>query len=137
MREVLHQSLSSCSCGFGQFSHLPCFSPNPNLPLPSLPLPLLSLTSFLPFPYFDSPPYPSPSSSLSSSRLQEQSMPAGKSVAPSPPPRTAEEKGMDANVARWIEERDCLLQTGVYSSSDPTIQRLDHKIRENLYNKSQ
>ncbi len=34
------------------------------------------------------------------------------------------------DVARWIEERDILLQTGVYSSTDPTIQKLDSKIRE-------
>lgn len=40
--------------------------------------------------------------------------------------------GIDSNVARWIEERDILLQTGVYSSSDPTIQKLDLKIRQAL-----
>ena len=40
--------------------------------------------------------------------------------------------GVDSNVARWIEERDILLQTGVYSSNDPTIQKLDLKIRQAL-----
>ena len=39
---------------------------------------------------------------------------------------------VDPAVARWIEERDILLQTGVYSSNDPTIARLDQKIREAL-----
>lgn len=41
-------------------------------------------------------------------------------------------KDLDPNVARWIEERDILLQTGVYSSSDVTIQKLDAKIRQAL-----
>jgi len=33
------------------------------------------------------------------------------------------------DIARWIEERDILLQTGLYSSDDATITRLDHQIR--------
>lgn len=40
-----------------------------------------------------------------------------------------ETRTLNADVARWIEERDILLQTGVYSGTDPTIQRLDTKIR--------
>lgn len=53
MREGLHQSLSSCSCGFGQFSHLPCFSPNPNPP-----------PSFSPFPLSSPSPHSFPSPAL-------------------------------------------------------------------------
>jgi len=47
------------------------------------------------------------------------------------------DKDVDVNVARWIEERDILLQTGVYTSSDPTIQRLDQRIREKLAERTQ
>lgn len=36
---------------------------------------------------------------------------------------------LTADVARWIEEREILLQTGVYSDTDVTIQTLDAKIR--------
>ena len=36
------------------------------------------------------------------------------------------------NVARWIEERDILLQTGVYTHNDFTIQELDKKINASL-----
>ena len=43
---------------------------------------------------------------------------------------------VDSDIARWIEERDILLQTGVYSSFDPTIQKLDQKIRDALAVKS-
>ena len=43
-----------------------------------------------------------------------------------------ESNPVDTNVARWIEERDILLQTGVYTSSDPTIQKLDLEIRQAL-----
>lgn len=43
---------------------------------------------------------------------------------------------VDGDIARWIEERDILLQTGVYSSFDPTIQKLDKKIRDALAVKS-
>ena len=32
-------------------------------------------------------------------------------------------------VARWIEERDILLETGVYTNNDFTIQQLDKKIK--------
>ena len=53
------------------------------------------------------------------------------------PPHTPEDKEVDVNVARWIEERDILLQTGVYTSSDPTIQRLDQRIREKLAERTQ
>lgn len=50
-----------------------------------------------------------------------------------PRPKTGHESSLvDTNVARWIEERDILLQTGVYTSSDPTIQKLDLKIRQAL-----
>lgn len=39
---------------------------------------------------------------------------------------------IDSNIARLIEERDILLQTGVYDNSDPTIQKLDDRIRAAL-----
>ncbi len=42
----------------------------------------------------------------------------------------------DSDIAGWIEERNILLQTGVYTHSDPTIQKLDKKIREALVAKS-
>lgn len=42
----------------------------------------------------------------------------------------------DSDVARWMEERDILLQTGVYTTSDPTIQKLDLKIRAALAKKT-
>ena len=42
------------------------------------------------------------------------------------------ECGLNSDVTRWIEERDILLQTGVYTHSDPTIQKLDEKIKEAL-----
>ncbi|XP_003387094.1 PREDICTED: centrosomal protein of 120 kDa-like [Amphimedon queenslandica] len=42
---------------------------------------------------------------------------------------------IDANIARWIEERNILLQTGVYTHADPTIQKLDKKIQEALLEK--
>lgn len=64
-----------------------------------------------------------------------------KPAPPSPPhplpPHTPVDKDVDVNVARWIEERDILLQTGVYTSSDPTIQRLDQRIREKLAERTQ
>jgi len=46
-----------------------------------------------------------------------------------PVPPTQRKENVDPNVARWIEERDILLQTGVYSNNDSTIQKLDSKIR--------
>lgn len=74
-------------------------------------------------------------------RLQEQTVSSLKSAPPSPPhplpPHTPVDKDVDVNVARWIEERDILLQTGVYTSSDPTIQRLDQRIREKLAERTQ
>ena len=36
---------------------------------------------------------------------------------------------INSDVARWIEEKEILLQTGVYSDQDCTIQKLDQKIR--------
>ncbi len=51
---------------------------------------------------------------------------------PVQPSRSSEGTEKDSEVARWIEERDILLQTGVYTSADPTIQRLDQRIREAL-----
>ena len=83
-------------------------------------------------------------------RLQEQTLnpqktpPPGSPLHRPPPPSSlghpspnhpqttppaAGSGGLNADVARWIEERDILLQTGVYSGTDPTIQRLDSKIR--------
>ena len=55
-----------------------------------------------------------------------------------PPPLTSQDPTNDhksqlnPDVARWIEERDILLQTGVYSNTDTTIQKLDAKIRQAL-----
>ena len=43
----------------------------------------------------------------------------------------------DADITRWIEERDILLQTGLYSSDDATISRLDHQIRAAMATKKQ
>jgi len=64
------------------------------------------------------------SNSTLSHRLQQKVAKATKS--PGQPPVIT--KTTD-DVARWIEERDILLQTGLYSSDDPTITRLDHQIR--------
>ena len=41
----------------------------------------------------------------------------------------ATKNSMTPDVARLIEERDVLLQTGVYNNSDVTIQKLDQKIK--------
>lgn len=46
--------------------------------------------------------------------------------------RTREEAELDNRVARMIEERDTLMQTGVYSSTDRIITELDRQIRETL-----
>ena len=74
-------------------------------------------------------------------RLQEQTLSSLKPAPPSSPHplplHTPVDKDVDVNVARWIEERDILLQTGVYTSSDPTIQRLDQRIREKLAERTQ
>ena len=51
------------------------------------------------------------------------------------PPHIPEEKEVDVNVARWIEERDILLQTGVRPYY--TIQRLDQRITEKLAERTQ
>lgn len=58
---------------------------------------------------------------------------AEKPVKPASP---GGDTAMESEVARWIEERDILLQTGVYTSADPTIQRLDLKIREAMAQQS-
>eukprot|EP00731_Ephydatia_muelleri_P012343 Em0006g1237a len=61
-------------------------------------------------------------------RLQQQ-----LKHGPSDPTAAANEPSLqDSDVARWMEERDILLQTGVYTTMDPTIQRLDLKIRAAL-----
>ena len=39
---------------------------------------------------------------------------------------------VNPDVARWIEERDILLQTGVYTHNDVTIEKLDKKIKAAL-----
>lgn len=39
------------------------------------------------------------------------------------------DKSINPDVARWMEEREILLQTGVYSHQDLTIQKLDQKIK--------
>lgn len=39
---------------------------------------------------------------------------------------------INPDIARWIEERDILLQTGVYTHNDLTIQKLDQKIKAAL-----
>ena len=54
------------------------------------------------------------------------------SFDPETSPETVTESSLNPDVARWIEERDILLQTGVYSHSDPTIQNLDQKIKAAL-----
>lgn len=46
--------------------------------------------------------------------------------------RALEEAELDNRVARMIEERDTLMQTGVYSTSDRIITELDRQIRETL-----
>lgn len=45
---------------------------------------------------------------------------------------TAVSKTVNPDIARWIEERDILLQTGVYTHNDLTIQTLDQKIKAAL-----
>ena len=52
-------------------------------------------------------------------------------------PRLPVTKTTDADITRWIEERDILLQTGLYSSDDPTISRLDQQIRNAMAAKKQ
>ena len=42
------------------------------------------------------------------------------------------DSSVNSCVARWVEERDILLQTGVYTHSDLTIQKLDQKIKAAL-----
>jgi hypothetical protein len=42
---------------------------------------------------------------------------------------TEAEDTPNPDVARWIEERDILLETGVYTHNDFTIQQLDQKIK--------
>ena len=39
---------------------------------------------------------------------------------------------LEAKIARWVEQRNILLQTGVYSRDDPTIVRLDENINAAL-----
>ena len=39
-------------------------------------------------------------------------------------------------VAKLIEERDLLLQTGVYTMNDPVISELDKEIRQHISNKT-
>ena len=79
------------------------------------------------------------------SRLQAQTLaktqhythlppPPPSSLHPRTPPR--HDSDIDTDIARWIEERNILLQTGVYTHSDPTIQKLDKKIRDALNAKS-
>ena len=46
--------------------------------------------------------------------------------------RALEEAELDNRVARMIEERDTLMQTGVYSTNDRIITELDRQIRETL-----
>ena len=52
-------------------------------------------------------------------------------------PRLPVTKTTDADITRWVEERDILLQTGLYSSDDPTISRLDQQIRNAMAAKKQ
>ena len=39
---------------------------------------------------------------------------------------------LESKIARWVEQRNILLQTGVYSRDDPTIMRLDENINAAL-----
>ena len=39
---------------------------------------------------------------------------------------------LESKIARWVEQRNILLQTGVYSREDPTIVRLDENINAAL-----
>ena len=48
--------------------------------------------------------------------------------SPTPSAVTNENKALTADVARWIEERDILLHTGLYLNTDLIIQNLDLKI---------
>ena len=78
-----------------------------------------------------------------SRRLRSQTL--SKTPAPTTPRTTPTRQvpslssprplSIDANIARWIEERNILLQTGVYTHADPTIQKLDKKIQEALLEK--
>lgn len=68
-------------------------------------------------------------------RLQQQLSKRKDQSSPGQPPVT--KATTDADITRWIEERDILLQTGLYSSDDPTISRLDHQIRTAMAAKKQ
>ena len=61
-------------------------------------------------------------------RLQQNVVTKATSSSPGQRPLITQTTTGD-DIARWIEERDILLQTGLYSSDDATITRLDHQIR--------
>ena len=63
--------------------------------------------------------------------LHQQQHPGPEAQALAQTPATVTSQ-VESEVARWVEERDILLQTGVYSNTDPTIQKLDRKIRDAL-----
>lgn len=66
-------------------------------------------------------------------RLQQQLTKKKDQLSPGQPVT----KATDADITRWIEERDILLQTGLYSSDDATISRLDQQIRTAMAAKKQ
>lgn len=78
-------------------------------------------------PHLPPPSHPPPSSTFP---------PSFHHTSPSQQQNHTHYNDPDADIARWIEERNILLQTGVYTHSDPTIQKLDKKIREALVAKS-
>ena len=43
---------------------------------------------------------------------------------------------LDTRIAKLIEERDTLLQTGVYTTEDRIISELDRQIRETIASKT-
>ena len=71
-------------------------------------------------------------------RLQHHTLNSLSTHNASVPAQSAKEheSTLHSDVAHWIEERDILLQTGVYTSSDLTIQKLDQKIKAALNSKS-
>ena len=49
---------------------------------------------------------------------------------------TQRKEELDTRIAKLIEERDTLLQTGVYTTEDRIISELDRQIRETIASKT-
>lgn len=69
------------------------------------------------------------SSSKSGSKAPTMSPSSHYSSSPSPSVLAGRNRALTADVARWIEERDSLMQTGLYSDTNVIVQQLDQKIK--------